>query len=119
MFFSFCSLFTLLVYICVDDSVKALDRKRKLCCRYSPRKHETLHKKRRLSDKGLVVNSDGGITSESVTNSTEKRESGMSQYIYFHIWLGCFSYFMIIFLLTENGVLSDAIGLHSEDSRGT
>ncbi|CAN7141152.1 unnamed protein product [Brassica rapa subsp. narinosa] len=75
-----------------DGSVKALDRKRKLCCRYSPRKHETLHKKRRLSDKGLVVNSDGGITSESGTNSTEKRES-------------------------ENGVLSDAIGLHSEDSR--
>ncbi|KAH0860911.1 hypothetical protein HID58_089172 [Brassica napus] len=70
-----------------------LYRKRKLGNGYNPRKHETVHKKRRLSDKGLVVNSDGGgLTSESVTNSTEKRES-------------------------ENGVLSDAIGLPSEDSR--
>lgn len=45
--------------------------------------------KRRLSDKGLVVNSDGGVSSGSVT----KGESGKSQYIYiypldaFLIWL--------------------------------
>ncbi|CAH8328111.1 unnamed protein product [Eruca vesicaria subsp. sativa] len=74
-----------------DGCLKALHRKRKLCYGYNPWKHETVHRKRRLSDKGLVVNSDGGLSSESVTNSPEKGES-------------------------ENGVLSTAIGLPSEDS---
>ncbi|KAG2244219.1 hypothetical protein Bca4012_024252 [Brassica carinata] len=75
-----------------DGCVKSLYRKRKLCRGYSPWKHETVHRKRRLSDKGLVVNSDGGLSCESVTNSPERRES-------------------------ENGVFSSAMGLHSTDSR--
>ncbi|KAF8049808.1 hypothetical protein N665_2115s0008 [Sinapis alba] len=72
-----------------DGCVKSLYRKRKLF----HGQHETVHRKRRLSDKGLVVNSDGGggLTSESVTNSPVMEES-------------------------ENGVLSAAVGLHSEDS---
>uniref|UniRef100_A0A1J3FX37 Telomere repeat-binding protein 4 n=1 Tax=Noccaea caerulescens TaxID=107243 RepID=A0A1J3FX37_NOCCA len=75
-----------------DACLKAFHRKRKLCYGYNPWKHETIHRKRRLSDKGLVVNSDGGLSSESVSNSPEKGES-------------------------EVGVFSAAIGLHSKDSR--
>ncbi|CAH2072816.1 unnamed protein product [Thlaspi arvense] len=75
-----------------DGCLKAFHRKRKLCHGYNPLKHETVHSKRRLSDKGLVFNSDGGLSSESVSNSPEKGES-------------------------ENGVFSAAVGLHSKDSR--
>ncbi|CAA7031468.1 unnamed protein product [Microthlaspi erraticum] len=75
-----------------DGCLKAYHRKRKLGYGYNSWKHETLHRKRRLSDKGLVVNSDGGLSSESVSNSPEKGES-------------------------EVGVFSAAIGLHSKDSR--
>lgn len=50
-------------------------------------------KKRRVSDKGLVVNSDGGLSSESVT----KGESGKSQYIY--ISSRCFPYLAWIVLI--------------------
>ena len=64
--------------ICLDGCLKALYRKRKLCYgyNYNQWKHETVHRKRRLSDKGLVVTSDGGLSSESVTNSPQKGESG-------------------------------------------
>ncbi|RID68429.1 hypothetical protein BRARA_C00585 [Brassica rapa] len=58
-----------------DGCLKALYRKRKLCYGYNQWKHETIHRKRRLSDKGLVVTSDGGLSSESVTNSPQKGES--------------------------------------------
>ncbi|XP_009131363.1 telomere repeat-binding protein 4 [Brassica rapa] len=58
-----------------DGCLKSLYRKRKLCYGYNPWKHETVHRKRRLSDKGLVVTSDGGLSSESVTNSPQKGES--------------------------------------------
>ncbi|CAH8358564.1 unnamed protein product [Eruca vesicaria subsp. sativa] len=58
-----------------DGCLKSLYRKRKLCHGYNPWKRETVHRKRRLSDKGLVVNSDGGLSSESVTNSPQKGES--------------------------------------------
>ncbi|CAN6810992.1 unnamed protein product [Brassica oleracea] len=58
-----------------DGCLKALYRKRKLCYGYNQWKHETVHRKRRLSDKGLVVTSDGGLSSESVTNSPQKGES--------------------------------------------
>ncbi|KAG7550553.1 Ubiquitin domain [Arabidopsis thaliana x Arabidopsis arenosa] len=76
-----------------DGRLKALYRKRKLCYGYNPWKRETVHKKRRLSAKGLVVNYDGGLSSESVSNSPEKGES-------------------------ENGDFSAAkIGLLSKDSR--
>ncbi|ESQ41334.1 hypothetical protein EUTSA_v10012893mg [Eutrema salsugineum] len=75
-----------------DGCLKAFHRKRKLCYGYNPWKQETVHRKRRLSDKGLVVNSDGGLSSESVSNSPEKGES-------------------------ESGVFSAAVGLHSKDSR--
>ncbi|VVA97314.1 unnamed protein product [Arabis nemorensis] len=74
------------------DALKALYRKRKLYYGYNSWKHESVHKKRRLSDKGLVVNSDGGLSSESVSNSPEKGES-------------------------ENVVFSAAVGLRSKDSR--
>ncbi|KAJ0260900.1 Telomere repeat-binding protein 4 [Hirschfeldia incana] len=60
-----------------DGCFKAMYRKRKLCYGYNPWKHETVHRKRRLSDKGLVVTSDGGggLSCESVTNSPVKGES--------------------------------------------
>lgn len=70
------SLFLALVCICLDGCLKALYRKRKLCYGYNQWKHETVHRKRRLSDKGLVVTSDEGLSSESVTNSPQKGESG-------------------------------------------
>jgi hypothetical protein len=83
----------LLADIFLDGRLKALYRKRKLCYGYNPWKRETIHRKRRLSDKGLVVNYDGGLSSESVSNSPEKGES-------------------------ENGDFSAAkIGLLSKDSR--
>ena len=66
--------------ICLDGCLKALYRKRKLCYGYNQWKHETIHRKRRLSDKGLVVTSDGGLSSESVTNSPQKGESGTYLY---------------------------------------
>ncbi|CAN6992659.1 unnamed protein product [Brassica oleracea var. botrytis] len=50
-----------------DGCVKSLYCKRKLCNGYNPWKHETVHRKRRLSD--------GGVSSESVTNSPQKRGS--------------------------------------------
>ncbi|KAJ4912014.1 Telomere repeat-binding protein 4 [Raphanus sativus] len=58
-----------------DGCVKSLYRKRKSWHGYNPWKHETVLRKRRLSDKGLVVNSDGGLSSESVTTSPHKGES--------------------------------------------
>ncbi|KAF2615581.1 hypothetical protein F2Q70_00007387 [Brassica cretica] len=58
-----------------DGWLKSLYRKRKLCYGYNQWKHETVHRKRRLSDKGLVVTSDGGLSSESVTNSPQMGES--------------------------------------------
>ncbi|KAL1188947.1 Telomere repeat-binding protein 4 [Cardamine amara subsp. amara] len=75
-----------------DGRLKTLYRKRKLCYGYNPWKPETVHRKRRLSDKGLAVNYDGGLSSESASNSSEKGES-------------------------ENGDFSAPIGLHSKDSR--
>ncbi|KAJ0229514.1 Telomere repeat-binding protein 4 [Hirschfeldia incana] len=58
-----------------DGCVKSPYRKRKLCNGYYPWKHEAVHRKRRLSEKRLVVSSDGGLSSESVTNSPEKGKS--------------------------------------------
>ncbi|KAG5408432.1 hypothetical protein IGI04_004751 [Brassica rapa subsp. trilocularis] len=52
-------------YMCLDGCL--LYRKRKLCNGYNPWRHETVHRKRRLSD--------GGLSSESVTNSPQKGES--------------------------------------------
>ncbi|EOA20136.1 hypothetical protein CARUB_v10000426mg [Capsella rubella] len=74
-----------------DGHLKALYRKRKPSYGHNPWKRETVHRKRRLSDKGLVVNYDGGLSSESVSNSPQKGES-------------------------EDGVLSTEIGLHLKDS---
>lgn len=83
---------TLLADICLDGRLKALYRKRKLYYGYNSWKRETVHKKRRLSAKGLVVNYDGGLSSESVSNSPEKGESGTYQsisrcFITWLIWL--------------------------------
>ncbi|KAG2279165.1 hypothetical protein Bca4012_012151 [Brassica carinata] len=75
-----------------DGCVKAPHSKRNSCYGFNPWKDETVHRKRRLSDKGLVLHSDGGLTSESDTNPPVKEES-------------------------ENGALSAAIGVHSEESR--
>ncbi|CAH8292139.1 unnamed protein product [Eruca vesicaria subsp. sativa] len=58
-----------------DGCLKSLYRKRKLCYGYNQRKHESVHRKRRMSEKGLVVTSDGGLSCESVTNSPVKGES--------------------------------------------
>lgn len=72
------------MYLCLDGCLKALYRKRKLCYGYNQWKHESVRRKRRLCDKGLVVYSDGGggLSSESVTNSPVKGESGtLSVYI--------------------------------------
>ncbi|CAN8256418.1 unnamed protein product [Cochlearia groenlandica] len=66
---------------CFDDTrtdgcLKSFHRKRKLCYGNNPWKHETtIYKKRRLSNKGLVSNSDGGVSSESVSNSPVKGDS--------------------------------------------
>ncbi|CAN8236531.1 unnamed protein product [Cochlearia groenlandica] len=60
-----------------DACLKALHRKRKLCHGHNPWKNRTIHRKRRLSAKGLVVNSDEGLSYESVTNSRQRGDRGL------------------------------------------
>ncbi|XP_019057712.1 PREDICTED: telomere repeat-binding protein 3-like [Tarenaya hassleriana] len=54
------------------DGLKALNRKRKSCYGYNAWQRD---KKRRSSHRGSVVTSDGGLSSESVSNSPEKGDS--------------------------------------------
>lgn len=60
-----------------DMGVKPLYRKRKTC--YSlerGQQHDTLFKKRKFSNRGSDLTSDGGFSSESVSNSLEKGTEG-------------------------------------------
>ncbi|CAN0909519.1 Telomere repeat-binding protein 4 [Linum grandiflorum] len=55
---------------------KPLYHKRKLACNYDRRQYDILYKRRKLSDRSLVIASDVGFSSESVCNSPEKGMSG-------------------------------------------
>ncbi|CAN0909522.1 Telomere repeat-binding protein 3 [Linum grandiflorum] len=66
--------------VCISASgdggmTKPLYHKRKLACNYDRRQYDILYKRRKLSDRSLVIASDVGFSSESVCNSPEK---GMS-----------------------------------------
>nr|ACH81292.1 putative double-strand telomere binding protein 1 [Carica papaya] len=55
-----------------DGGIKPLYHKRKTCYNRESSQHDVFYKKRKLSDRNSVVTSDGGFSSESVTNSPEK-----------------------------------------------
>lgn len=62
----------LLIVLFVDGGIKPLYHKRKTCYNRESSQHDVFYKKRKLSDRNSVVTSDGGFSSESVTNSPEK-----------------------------------------------
>ncbi|CAN1257491.1 Telomere repeat-binding protein 4 [Linum perenne] len=86
--------------------MKPLYHKRKLACNYDRRQNDILYKRRKLSDRSLVIASDVGFSSESVCNSPEKGMSGDNG--------------SAVMLNRENGMLSPVNGhqgqLHSKDS---
>lgn len=55
-----------------DGGIKPVFRKRKFCGTRKRYQRETTFKRRKLFERHMVVASDGGISSESVTNSPEK-----------------------------------------------
>ncbi|KAI4299563.1 hypothetical protein L6164_033007 [Bauhinia variegata] len=59
-----------------DMGVKPLYHKRKTCHSFERYQHDSNLKKRKLLDRGSVVTSDGGFSSESVCNSPEKGKDG-------------------------------------------
>ncbi|XP_010520105.1 PREDICTED: telomere repeat-binding protein 3 [Tarenaya hassleriana] len=68
-----------------DGGLKALYRKRKSCYGYKGWQRDAICKRRRSSDRGSVVTSDGGLSSESVSNSPEKGGSGLLSPVKFSI----------------------------------
>ncbi|CAN1257498.1 Telomere repeat-binding protein 3 [Linum perenne] len=62
--------------VSADGGMKPLYHKRKLACNYDRRQNDILYKRRKLSDRSLVIASDVGFSSESVCNSPEKGMSG-------------------------------------------
>ena len=60
----------------VDGGMKTLYNKRKNCYKRDRCQHDTLFKRRKLFDRSSVVLSDGGFSSESVSNSPEKSRNG-------------------------------------------
>ncbi|KAJ1399326.1 Homeobox-like domain superfamily [Sesbania bispinosa] len=58
-----------------DKGVKPLNRKRKTCYNFERPQYYSLFK-RRFYDKGSAVTSDGGFSSESVSDSPDKRIGG-------------------------------------------
>lgn len=59
-----------------DSGVKPHYRKRKTCYSFERCQHSTLFKRKKFFDRGSVVTSDGGFSSDSVSNSPEKRMDG-------------------------------------------
>ncbi|XVF23915.1 hypothetical protein REPUB_Repub13aG0081300 [Reevesia pubescens] len=59
-----------------DGGIKPLYRKRKTYYNYDRCQYDTLYKRRKFFDRSSIVTSDGGISSESVTNSPEKVMNG-------------------------------------------
>ncbi|KAF4365411.1 hypothetical protein F8388_012776 [Cannabis sativa] len=59
-----------------DGGMKPLYNKRKSCYSRDRYQHNTFYKRSKLFDRGSVVLSDGGFSSESVSNSPEKGKSG-------------------------------------------
>ncbi|CAI0443240.1 unnamed protein product [Linum tenue] len=59
-----------------DLGMKPLHHKRKLSCNPDKTQGDILYKRRKFSDRSLVIASDGGFSSESVCNSPEKGMSG-------------------------------------------
>ncbi|MBA0813805.1 hypothetical protein Gohar_027627, partial [Gossypium harknessii] len=59
-----------------DGGIRPLYRKRKSYYNYDRCQYETLYKRRKFFDRSSIVNSDGGISSESVCNSPEKVADG-------------------------------------------
>ncbi|KAJ1389406.1 SANT/Myb domain [Sesbania bispinosa] len=59
-----------------DKGVKPLNRKRKTCYNFERHQYYSLFKRRRFYDKGSAVTSDGGFSSESVSDSPEKGIGG-------------------------------------------
>lgn len=56
--------------------VKPLYRKRKTCHSFERGQHDTLFKRRKFFNRSLGLTSDGGLSSESVSNSLEKGKDG-------------------------------------------
>lgn len=56
----------------VDEETRNPFRKRKMYCHNERYQGDSLYKRRRFFDRSSMVNSDGGMSSESVTNSPEK-----------------------------------------------
>ncbi|XP_017984879.1 PREDICTED: telomere repeat-binding protein 3 [Theobroma cacao] len=56
--------------------IKPLYRKRKTCYNYDRCQYDTLYKRRKFSDRSSIVTSDGGNSSESVSNSPGKVMNG-------------------------------------------
>lgn len=56
----------------IDDEARNPFRKRKLHFNSERYQVDSLYKRRRFFDRSSIVNSDGGMSSESVTNSPEK-----------------------------------------------
>ncbi|XWS65977.1 hypothetical protein CRYUN_Cryun05aG0160400 [Craigia yunnanensis] len=59
-----------------DGGIKPLHRKRKTYYNYDRCQYDTLYKRRKFFDRSSIVTSDGGISSESVSNSPEKVMNG-------------------------------------------
>lgn len=59
-----------------DEGVKTLNRKRKTCYSFDRPQHCTLFKRSKFIDRGSVVTSDGGFSSDSVYDSHEKGIDG-------------------------------------------
>ncbi|KAF7816431.1 telomere repeat-binding protein 3-like [Senna tora] len=59
-----------------DSGVKTHYRKRKTYYSFDRCQHSTLFKRKKLFDRGSIITSDGGFSSESVSNSPEKGMDG-------------------------------------------
>ncbi|XP_027329747.1 telomere repeat-binding protein 3-like isoform X2 [Abrus precatorius] len=59
-----------------DERVKTLNRKRKTCYSFERSQHYTHFRRRKFFDRGSVITSDGGLSSESVSDLPEKGTDG-------------------------------------------
>lgn len=65
-------LIKLMISAFLDGGLKPLYRKRKIICNRERGQRDILFKRRKMFDHSSVVISDGGFSSESVSNSPEK-----------------------------------------------
>ncbi|KAE9615048.1 putative transcription factor MYB-HB-like family [Lupinus albus] len=59
-----------------DGGVKPLYRKRKTCYSFERSRHSSLFKRRKFFGRSIVITSDGGVSSDSVSNSPNKGMDG-------------------------------------------